>query len=78
MMKLIITDPWEIGPRLRKVRNDKCITLREMVKITDGISATTIAKVETGNNLPAIGTLIPWAKALGYDEITIKMEDPEA
>ena len=77
-MKLIITDPWEIGPRLRKTRNAKGIPLRKMVEKTGGISATTITKVELGNNLPSLGSLIPWLKALGYDEITIKLDDPEA
>lgn len=71
-MKLVINDLNEIGPHLRQIRTAKRISMRAMVEKTNGISATTIAKVETGNNYPSLGTLTEWLKALGYDEITIR------
>lgn len=71
-MKLVINNLNEIGPHLRQIRLAKKISMRAMVEKTNGISATTIAKVETGNNYPSLGTLTEWLKALGYDEITIR------
>lgn len=71
-MKLVINNLNEIGPHLRQIRLAKKVSMRAMVEKTNGISATTIAKVETGNNYPSLGTLTEWLKALGYDEITIR------
>lgn len=70
-MVLGVTYPNEIGPRLARIRKNKGYSLRKLSSIT-GLHLATISKVETGHNLPTIGTLDIWCKALGVTEITIR------
>ena len=75
-MKLVFRDLSEIGPTLKRIRNNKGYSLRKLSIVT-GLNLATISKVETGNNYPSMGTLKAWCKALGVSEITISMEDPD-
>ena len=56
----------EIGRRIKKVREEKHFTLKN-VEAKAGISATHISEIERGKTSPTIGALIRIADALGKD-----------
>ncbi len=56
----------EIGRRIKKVREGKHMTLKN-VEAKAGISATHVSEIERGKTSPTIGALIRIAEALGKD-----------
>jgi DNA-binding XRE family transcriptional regulator len=54
----------EIGRRLRAVRLERDLTLRQ-VAAAAGLSATHISEIERGRTMPTIGALVRLARALG-------------
>lgn len=51
-----------IGPRLRRLRLDRGITLHELASQT-GLSSSTLSRLETGKRQPTLDVLIPLAQA---------------
>ncbi|MFF3350177.1 helix-turn-helix domain-containing protein [Streptomyces sp. NPDC002779] len=51
-----------IGPRLRKLRQERGLTL-EALATTTGISVSTLSRVESGKRRPTLDLLIPLARA---------------
>ncbi|MFD0367538.1 helix-turn-helix domain-containing protein [Streptomyces sp. NPDC059071] len=51
-----------IGPRLRKLRRERGLTL-EALAVTTGISVSTLSRVESGRRRPTLDLLIPLARA---------------
>lgn len=51
-----------IGPRLRRLRLDRGITLDELATRT-GLSSSTLSRLETGKRQPTLDVLIPLAQA---------------
>ncbi|MFJ9826312.1 helix-turn-helix domain-containing protein [Streptomyces sp. NPDC101160] len=51
-----------IGPRLRRLRKDRGLTL-EALAATTGISVSTLSRVESGIRRPTLDLLIPLARA---------------
>ncbi|MFE6710616.1 helix-turn-helix domain-containing protein [Streptomyces sp. NPDC057695] len=51
-----------IGPRLRRLRQDRGLTL-EALAATTGISVSTLSRVESGIRRPTLDLLIPLARA---------------
>ncbi|MDD3642312.1 MAG: XRE family transcriptional regulator [Candidatus Krumholzibacteria bacterium] len=56
----------EIGRRIKKVREQQHLTLKN-VEAKAGISATHISEIERGKTSPTIGALVRIAEALGRD-----------
>lgn len=56
----------EIGRRIKKVREEKHLTLKN-VEAKSGISATHISEIERGKTSPTVGALMRIAEALGKD-----------
>ena len=52
----------EVGPRLRRVRNQRGITLTELAAAT-GISKSTLSRLEAGQRKPSLELLLPIAQA---------------
>lgn len=48
-----------IGPRLRRLRRERGLTL-EALAATTGISVSTLSRVESGRRRPTLDLLIPW------------------
>ena len=61
-----MTSKEEIGRRIKKVREEQHLTLKN-VEAKAGISATHISEIERGKTSPTIGALIRIADALGKD-----------
>ena len=59
-----------IGPRLRRIRTQRDITLTQLAEVT-GISKSTLSRLESGQRKPSLELLLPVAKAHGIplDEI---------
>ncbi|WP_306329007.1 XRE family transcriptional regulator [Streptomyces venezuelae] len=51
-----------IGPRLRRLRRDRGLTLEALAAAT-GLSVSTLSRVESGKRRPTLDLLIPLAKA---------------
>ena len=51
-----------VGPRLRRVREQRGITLTELAQTT-GISKSTLSRLENGQRRPSLELLLPLAKA---------------
>ncbi|MCX4997492.1 XRE family transcriptional regulator [Streptomyces longwoodensis] len=51
-----------IGPRLRRLRRDRGLTLEALAAAT-GISVSTLSRVESGRRRPTLDLLIPLARA---------------
>jgi transcriptional regulator with XRE-family HTH domain len=51
-----------VGPRLRKVREQRGVTLTEVAERT-GISKSTLSRLETGQRKPSLELLLPLARA---------------
>ncbi|MET9803543.1 XRE family transcriptional regulator [Streptomyces sp. NPDC006368] len=51
-----------IGPRLRRLRRDRGLTL-EALAITTGFSVSTLSRLESGKRRPTLELLIPLARA---------------
>jgi transcriptional regulator with XRE-family HTH domain len=51
-----------VGPRLKRLRTQRSITLDDLSKAT-GISKSTLSRLETGQRRPSLELLLPLAKA---------------
>lgn len=60
----------QIGPRLRRVREKKNLSLAELSRAT-GVSKSTLSRLESGQRKPSLELLLPIVAALGVplDEI---------
>ena len=56
----------ELGSRIRAIRKERGLTLKELEKIS-GFSATHISEIERGKTSPTIGALVRIAQALGKE-----------
>ena len=56
----------EIGRRIRTVRRERGLTLRQVAS-TAGLSATHISEIERGHTTPTVGALLRVATALGKE-----------
>ena len=54
----------EVGPRLKRVRTKREVTLAELAAAT-GISKSTLSRLEAGQRKPSLELLLPIAKAHG-------------
>jgi DNA-binding XRE family transcriptional regulator len=51
-----------VGPRLRRVRQERGVTLAALSRAT-GISVSTLSRLESGKRRPTLELLIPLARA---------------
>lgn len=54
----------EVGPRLKRVRGIRGVSLSELSEMT-GISKSTLSRLETGQRKPSLELLLPLAQAYG-------------
>ncbi len=52
----------EVGPRLKRVRTERDVTLTELAAVT-GISKSTLSRLESGQRKPSLELLLPIAQA---------------
>ncbi|MFJ6250107.1 MULTISPECIES: helix-turn-helix domain-containing protein [unclassified Streptomyces] len=52
----------EVGPRLRRLRHDRGVTLAELSAAT-GVSVSTLSRLESGQRRPSLELLLPLARA---------------
>jgi len=52
----------EVGPRLRRIRTERGVTLTELSEAT-GISKSTLSRLENGQRKPSLELLLPLAQA---------------
>ena len=52
----------DVGPRLKRVRNQRDVTLTELAATT-GISKSTLSRLESGQRKPSLELLLPIAEA---------------
>jgi transcriptional regulator with XRE-family HTH domain len=62
-----------LGERIRELREEKDISLRELAKKLEGGSAAHLSDIELGRRLPSEGLLRQLAKELGveYEELDV-------
>ena len=72
MKRVTINRLSELGSEMRKLRKSKKLGILEAEGVTD-VSMATISLMENGKQFPRIYTLVSYAKALGVDEILIKI-----
>ncbi|WP_363557113.1 helix-turn-helix domain-containing protein [Microbacterium sp. LWO12-1.2] len=53
-----------IGPRLRRLRASRTLTLSEVAALS-GLSVSALSRIETGHRQPTLDALIPLARAYG-------------
>src|SRR5690242_19307629 len=58
----IAAAPADVGPRLKRVRTQRDITLTELAAAT-GISKSTLSRLEAGQRKPSLELLLPIAQA---------------
>ncbi|AXI85500.1 helix-turn-helix transcriptional regulator [Actinospica acidiphila] len=60
----------EVGPRLRRIRKDREVTLAALAEAT-GISVSTLSRLESGQRKPGLDLLLPIAQAhqVSLDEL---------
>jgi transcriptional regulator with XRE-family HTH domain len=61
-----IVEPEELGRRIRKLRLDRRMTLKQ-VEQASGLSATHLSEIERGRTSPTVGALVRIARALDRD-----------
>jgi transcriptional regulator with XRE-family HTH domain len=61
-----IVDTAELGLRMRKIRLERRMTLKQVERAAD-LSATHLSEIERGRTSPTIGALVRIARALGRD-----------
>jgi transcriptional regulator with XRE-family HTH domain len=61
-----IVDIEELGRRIRKLRSERRMTLKQ-VENACGLSATHLSEIERGRTSPTIGALVRIARSLGKD-----------
>ena len=68
-----------VGPRLKRVRTQRDVTLTELAAVT-GISKSTLSRLESGQRKPSLELLLPIAQAhrMSLDELvgTPQIGDP--
>ena len=52
----------QVGPRLKRLRTDRAVTLSSLAAAT-GISKSTLSRLETGQRRPSLELLLPLAQA---------------
>jgi transcriptional regulator with XRE-family HTH domain len=52
----------QVGPRLKRIRTQRCVTLTSLAATT-GISKSTLSRLETGQRRPSLEVLLPLAQA---------------
>ena len=52
----------EVGPRLKRVRTERGVTLTDLAEVT-GISKSTLSRLESGQRRPSLELLLPIAQA---------------
>lgn len=67
---IVVTNIYDIGGKLRKIRQRKKISGRKLAKII-GCSEQTIYRGERGEWLPTLETLTAWIEVLGYSQLVI-------
>jgi transcriptional regulator with XRE-family HTH domain len=65
----------EVGPRLKRVRTQRDVTLTELAAAT-GISKSTLSRLESGQRKPSLELLLPIAQAhkIPLDELVAAPE----
>ena len=63
---IAIVDTEELGLRMRKIRLERRMTLKQVERAAD-LSATHLSEIERGRTSPTIGALVRIARALGRD-----------
>ncbi|MBI1798577.1 MAG: helix-turn-helix transcriptional regulator [Candidatus Eisenbacteria bacterium] len=66
MIHSTIVDNEELGRRVRQLRADRRLTLKQVENVC-GLSATHLSEIERGRTSPTIGALVRIARALGRD-----------
>jgi transcriptional regulator with XRE-family HTH domain len=66
MSSTAIVDSEELGRRIRQLRVDQRLTLKQVESVC-GLSATHLSEIERGRTSPTIGALVRIASALGRD-----------
>jgi transcriptional regulator with XRE-family HTH domain len=66
MTSTAIVDSEELGRRIRQLRVDQRLTLKQVESVC-GLSATHLSEIERGRTSPTIGALVRIARALGRD-----------
>ena len=59
------TEPAPIGEKIRSIRQDRGITLEQLANET-GQSIATLEKIESGNMVPPVGTLLSISRTLFF------------
>lgn len=54
-----------VGPRLRRVRERRAMTLTDAAERT-GFSKSTLSRLENGQRRPSLELLLPWPTCTGY------------
>ncbi len=70
------TEPAPIGEKIRSIRQDRGITLEQLANET-GQSIATLEKIESGNMVPPVGTLLSISRALEVESSQF-LKQPEA
>ncbi|MEW5733790.1 MAG: XRE family transcriptional regulator [Thermodesulfobacteriota bacterium] len=68
------SEPTPIGERLRKVRDEKGMDLAQLANET-GVAVGLLEKIEKGEVMPPVGTLLSLARALETDSEALLTED---
>lgn len=71
-MKLIIDHTYNLPEVLKAGRLAKNLTQKELAKLAH-VGENTVALTEKGRTNPSVEVLTSIVRALGYDEITIKL-----
>lgn len=71
-MKLIINRTYNLPEILKAERLAKNLTQKELAKLAH-VGENTVALTEKGRTNPSVEVLTSIVRALGYDEITIKL-----
>lgn len=66
----MVTETVDVGPRLRALRQQRDVTLRDLSEET-GISVSTLSRLESGQRRPTLEQLLPLARAhrVSLDEL---------
>ncbi len=71
-MRLIVDHLYTLPEVLKSVRLSRNLTQKELAKLAH-VGENTIALTEKGKTNPSVEVLTSIVRALGYDEITIKL-----
>lgn len=71
-MKLVIDHTYNLPEVLKGERLSKALTQKELAKLAH-VGENTVALTEKGKTNPSVEVLTSIVRALGYDEITLKL-----